>query len=204
MSLAFTHILKIQPIAKYKRLFIFSFLKSKKLNRIQECFYKQFEICCYLFQVSSDIYKCRDFLPMEDRQAYFETARLLLEAESITTGPNDWNPLDLLLGTAILDKAAHFQVFVEHICLSEESLLLIADLLELLLKHGAQPTSKRGDFTYNMIIIKLAAELSTAVDTPERLNYLSLTSDQCRISIGILGGRHASLSAACWVWTKQY
>jgi len=141
---------------------------------------------CSLSQ-ATNIYNHIYFLPTENRRTYFETARLLLEAGSITTGPRGRSPLSVILDATILTDSQQWELFVRHICLCEEALPLRANLLELLLKHGAELPSKRGDYPYNMIIIKLAAELADAVDIPWRLKHLSLTADRCHVLIGILG-----------------
>jgi len=122
-----------------------------------------------------------------DRRALAETICLMLKAGSSTTGPEDCAPLQVLLPVTILNKSDYCESFLKQMCLCEESLPLRAEVLGLLLKHGARPTPVKECFTYNMVILKLAAKLAIAVDSPQRLDVLSLTSDRCHELINILG-----------------
>jgi len=122
-----------------------------------------------------------------DRRALVETISLMLRAGSSTTGPEDCSPLQVLLPVTVINTPEYFESFLKQMCMCEESLPLRADVLELLLKHGAQPTPAEGRFTYNMVILKLAAKLAIAVDSPERLVGLDLSSERCHELIEILG-----------------
>jgi len=131
-------------------------------------------------------------LSLKDSQAYVEMTRILLESGANVN--TDWHcgmsPLDIFLQRSCFNRAdedrySSLGCFVWEVCNSKHLLPLMADVVELLLKHGCLFKTNKGEFDYHVIILRLAAIVANAAHKSVKISEMNGTFSEIEHSFNV-------------------